>query len=491
MKNKKMLVLSLLGFGLLFTSCSGGGETSSTGEPSNTTTSESTSLENPSSSEQLSEVESEDLTSDVSQTSEELSSEQLSEEEISSEIISSEEKTPDDVVLKEYLNSMITTQNYTIKGPESTRYYMENAYFVEDDYDGFIGYAEDANGIFSYGIENGLVINVNYLKDSEGNNVTGLYSYSYGKYSWIEEENYLVNSFANSSAADIVLNQVGGTEAYTIPFSYAKYILNESYLQNFMKVSLSGGVAVKSINGTCTISVTETGMKMVLKGSYSEVEFLINDIGTTNVEPITNYIANGGVQQTTLYTDLLKLFNDSESYKITYSDGFTRYVTPYYVIDVSEHNAVGYTYIVNSESEAAEINIHPVIVSQGTVSLGDAIVDEEFRMYAQLMQSYFVDTSIFDSLELSEDGSKLSGEILDDTLNCDSYFTIGGAGEDNCIGKAEITADLTGDNKTVTFVGTAYNETSGSYLSDTYTAVYSDFNTASYDVLEAYLANLN
>lgn len=481
---KSILVISLLGVGLFISSCGGSGTSnSSVNSESNSITSveDSISSENNSeldstTSENNSELES--ITSEVEEIS--------SSENNSSEEISSVQQLTVKEQLEQYLSYCIETANYTIVNEELTRYYVPNAFYCEDNYASPYGYAEDDEGIFSYSISNSIVESVNYMKDDNGENLKGLYSYSYGNYSWIDKENYLINSFDSISKDDIKLTRVKNTkvETYSVDFNVVYPLLAEFHLQNFVAASVSGGVVTKSLRGTCNLTITDNGFNMSFYSSatYTTIDYEVVNIGTTEIPAITYYIENDGAQMENLYTQIVSLFYN-DKYKITYSDGIVRYVTPSYVVTINGDTINGYFISLS------DLLTYPFTVENGEVVVGEAL---ETGLYG-----YYIRPGIFSSFELNED--KLTNDSylsLQGTANC---FTTLELTEGNLIGKAEISASIVKDENNaivpsdcvVTFVGTEYDGNQGKLLETTYTAQYSEFGSASYEIIENYLSSIN
>ncbi len=481
---KSILVLSLLGVGLFISSC-GGSETSNSSV--NSESNSITSVEDSTASEINSELDSlvsenyselESITSEVEDV--------FSSEDNSSEEISSVQQLTVKEQLEQYLSYCIETDNYTIVNEELTRYYVPNAFYCEDNYASPYGYAEDDEGIFSYSISNSIVESVSYLKNDSGENVKGLYSYSYGKYSWIEKENYLINSFAPISMDDIKLTRVKNTkvETYSVDFNVIYPLLTEFHLQSFVAASVSGGVVTKSLRGTCNLTITDNGFNMSFYSSatYTTIDYEVINIGTTEISEITYYIENNGAQMENLYTQVVSLFTEKK-YKITYSDGSIRYVTSNYVVNINGDTISG------QFISLSDLLTYPFTVENGGVVVGEAI---ETGLYGN-----YVSTSFFSMFELN--GDKLINDSYISLQGTAGYFTSGELNEGNLIGKAEITANIVKDENNVivpsdcivTFVGTEYDGNQGKLLESTYTAEYSEFGSASYEIIENYLSSIN
>lgn len=459
---KSLLVLSVLGACLLVTSC-GGEETS-----------ESNSITSEFESEVTSEVES-------------MISERESVDESSSEEISSVQQLTVKEQLTLYLKTCIETQNYTIINEELTRFYLPNAFYCEDNYASPYGYAEDETGVFSYNISNGIIEYVSYLKDESENNIKGLYEYSYGNYSWIEKENYLINSFASVSMDNIELTRVKNSkvESYTVDFDALCCLLTEFHLQGFVAASVSGGVVTKTLRGTCTLSLIEGGFNISFysSASYTTIEYQVKNIGSTEIPEITDYLENDGLQVGNLYTQIVSLFA-SERYKVTYGDGKVRYVAPNYIVDVDGENVGGYFISMS------DLKTYSFTIINGDVVVGEATTDVN-------LYSYSVSSSFLSNFALEED--KLVVDNYLSLQNSSGYFTISGVVEGNYIGYAEITASIAKDENqqllpsdcVVTFVGKEYDGNQGALLETTYTATYSEFSISVYEDIENYLNSLN
>lgn len=475
---KKFVALPLLGLGLLLTGCNGGGNPSTSINESE-----------PISSSLESEVTSTNDSTDNSIDSDEVisSSEESSSFESSSEV-SSEIKLTVKEQLIEYLNQVTTTQNYTVIHEEMTRYYLPNAYYFEDNYATPFGYAETEDGVFSYTLENGIIGSVEYLKDENDENIKGLYEYSYGSYEWIESPNYLVNSFAPISMDGIELkrDKTSKIECYTVPFDKFCCLLTEGHLQSFVSASVSGGKVVKYLRGTCTLSLLEDdGFNVAFYSSsaYTTFNYIIKDIGTTEVPEITEFIESGGVLKENLYTQIVSLFG-YERYKVTYGDGKVRYLAPYYVVNVDGDNISGYFFSMT------DLLTHPFVVENGEIVVQET--EEVVSLY-----SYYVRNTFLSNFELV--GDKLIEDSYLYLQSSSAYFTAGEVTEGNYIGYAEITASIAIDEEgaivpsesIVTFLGQEFDGNQGVLVDTTYSAVYSEFNTASFELLENYISSLN
>ena len=476
---KKLVALPLLSLGLLLAGCNGGNNPS-------TSINESESV----SSNSISEVTSIENSTEVSIESDDMIS--LSEESSSSESsseVSSDVKLSVKEQLIEYLNQVTTTQNYTVIHEEMTRYYLPNAYYFEDNNATPFGYAEDETGIFSYEVQNGVVSSVNYLKDENDANLTGLYEYTYGNYEWIESPNYLVNSFAPVSMNGVTLkrDKTSKVECYTVPFEKFCFLLTEGHLQSFVAATLDANMQVtKALRGTCTLSILDEGgfnVAFYSSSAWTTFNYKVVNIGATEIPEITEFIENGGVIVENLYTQIVSLFG-YQRYKVTYGDGKVRYLAPNYIVDVDGENISGYFFSMT------DLLTRPFVVENGEVVVQET--EEVVSLY-----SYYIRSTFLSNFELVED------KLIEDSYlylqSSSSYFTLGEVTEGNYIGYAEITASIAIDENgaivpnecVVTLLGQEFDGNQGVLVDTTYTAVYSEFNTASFELLENYISSLN
>lgn len=428
-----------------------------------------------------------DMTS-VSESSSSLNDEVSSGEISSSDSTSSNESSSEKISVKDqllnYLNDCVNNNNYTIVNDESTSYYVSNAYYTVDSYDVPHGYAEDENGIFSYTISNEIVESVNYLKVNESENAKGLYNYSQGNYSWLDKTSYLFNSFANISLDDLKLTRVKNSkvESYTVPFETFSNLLIENHLQSFISGRLVDGEVVKTLAGVCTLSLVDGGFNVAFKSSatYSTFNYIISNIGTTEMPVIENYIASGGVQTENFYTRVVSLFA-SNNFKVTFESGVVRYVTPSYIVDVSDNKTSGY-FISSNDSLIYQFEV---------VDESIQVVEEPVELVS--LNKYFVNSSFLHEFTLKNEKLILDSYVI--LSRYGSYFTDGEIQNDNYIGYAEITADLkfnSGEKLdfskcNVTLKGKEYDKNEGVLLDNYYSAIYSDFGSASFDLLDNYL----
>lgn len=468
--NKKLIFLPLVSFGLLISCNNGSSNDSTLSNISSEMTSVSESV-TPNSDDEISSVTN--GTSSV-----ELSS------EVSSEKLSVKEQ------LLKYLDDCVNNNNYTIVNDESTSYYVSNAFFTVDSYDTPHGYAEDENGIFSYTISNEIVESITYVKndDNEDENAKNLYKYSTGSYSWYDKTSYLFNSFANISLENLELKRVKNSkvESYTVPFETFSSLMIENHLQSFLTAKYIGnGETEKSLSGTCTLSLIEGGFNVSFKNpsTFTTLNYIVSSVGTTEIPVIENYIKSGGVQVENLYTRVVSLFTSS-NYKVTFSDGVVRYVASNYVVEVNGDTTFGY-FVSSKDNLIYRFDV-----------VNDGIVAQLEPAELSSLSKYFVNSYFLHGFTLKDD--KL---ILDDYVTLSGfagYFSAGEIENDNYIGYAEITAELDLNNEQklnadkcrVTFNGREYDKNEGVLLNNYYSAVYSDFNSTSFELLDNYLKTI-
>lgn len=471
--NKKLIILPLVSFGLLI-SCNNGSSSDSNSSTSNemTSISESSSIIVNDSSDEISSSLSSDVDSITNGTSSFESS-----SEVSSIKLSVKEQ------LLQYLDDCVNNNNYTIVNDESSSYYVSNAYYTEDAYDEPHGYAIDSKGVFSYTISNEIVESIFYIKDADD-----LYSYSYGNYSWFDKTQYLFNSFANISLENLELTRVKNSkvESYTVPFDTFSSLLIENHLQSFLTAKYIGnGETEKVLSGTCTLSLISGGFNVCFKNptTFTTLNYIVSNVGSTEIPVIENYIASGGVQAENFYTRVVSLFTSS-NYKVTFSDGVIRYVTTDYIVEINGGDVSGY-FISPDDGLIYEFNI-----------VDDKVVVKEENPELYSLSKYKVNSSFLHGFKLKDEKLILDSYV---TLSYfSSYFTAGEVENDNYIGYAEITGDLafTSDEKlnpencNITFNGREYDKNEGVLLDNYYSANYSDFGSTSFEIVENYLKTI-
>ena len=309
--NKKLLILAISGLALV--ACGDG-----------TSHSETPSTPSISTSQQTSNSESESLSPS---------------ETIGSENTGSTSTTPDPVednkLIHEMIQALIEDSNYTmtVRSADDETFVtkiLPNAFyftyadqFITEN----IAYAENDEGIFGYEIEDDIVSPITkYLTDDTGDKLHGLYTTQIEN-NWGDTV-YLTHSFSLVDAQNFVELNANADGTFDIDIDNVLPLLDELLAQSFMYDSVSH------------IGLTDdkAGLEIKFSNTWSSATLTVSDIGTTAIDPITNYLAEGNgaleddVDEPTTLADKVKEKLALQNYIVNGTE-FYRIITENFVVD--------------------------------------------------------------------------------------------------------------------------------------------------------------
>lgn len=301
---------------------------------------------------------------------------------------------------KNYTLTLSGTNNY-VDSFTNKNYYSKNL----DDDTLSKGYAGSSDGVFSYQIKNGEIIPYQVIENGSGGvfssvwNLPGLYS------------------FASLNLSNL-LYQKNEDGSYTIN--------DYSTINNFSNITHSGNAGGSD---TLTITPSQDSLSFIFTNSKGSINGVVNNISTTSIPEIEEYIASGKGPLVILDIDdagrnfissLKTLKNYTLEIKSTFSSNkftLTKKFTPTAYYQDHSNNDLDYGYIELNDG------IYKVLGSENSFTKGD-IQNGDFLWASSLFKSL----ANIDNSSIS--GKKLSSNeyTLTDSNSKNSLYEIAGFG---------------------------------------------------------------